>query len=175
MSKETLEYHWGKHYAAYINKLNVLIEGTKLEGLDKLEDVVQLSSGAIYNNAAQAWNHQFFFGALSPEAKHSPEGKLYDSLIRDFGSFEDFVASFKEASMGLFGSGWVWLVSDEEGKLSIVSTQNAGNPAAEDGLRPLMVIDIWEHAYYIGHRNLRADYIENFMQLLDWSTIEQRY
>ncbi|MFI3299710.1 MAG: superoxide dismutase [Rikenellaceae bacterium] len=175
MSRETLDYHWGKHYAGYVAKLNELIAGSEFEDFETLEDIMLRSTGVIYNNAAQAWNHRFFFEQFSISPKQEVEGALKSALDRDFGGYDLFAEKFAAAALSLFGSGWVWLVSDEGGKLSIVATQNAKNPATEDGLTPLMVIDLWEHAYYIDHRNRRADFIKNFMALLDWKVVESRY
>ncbi len=175
ISKQTLEYHWGKHHNAYVNNLNRLIEGTEFEKYSTLEDIILRSDGAIYNNAAQAWNHHFYFEQFSPKAKHMPSGELMDYLIRDFGSYSEFEESFSKMASAFFGSGWVWLVCDESGKLSIEATQNAKNPATEDGLRPLLTIDVWEHAYYLDYQNLRSDYIKAFFKVLDWSVIERRF
>lgn len=176
MPAHTLEYHYGRHHAAYVNNVNTLIQGTEFEEEPNLtlEDLILRSNGALFNNAAQAWNHTFFFFELSPSPQLKPGGDLLKAIERDFGSFETFVEQFKKASISLFGSGWTWLVADKDGKLSIVSTANAGNPA-RDSLRPLMTADIWEHAYYLDHQNRRAEYIDNFFKLLDWSVIEKRF
>ncbi len=175
MSQETLQYHWGKHYAGYVNNLNKLIEGTEFENYQNLEDIMLRSENAVYNNAAQAWNHQFFFEQFAQDPKLSPTGKLAEMIDREFGSYEKFVAKFTETATGLFGSGWVWLVADENQTLSIETTQNAINPATYQGLRPIMTLDVWEHAYYIDQRNNRAEYIKNFFLILDWNIIEKRY
>lgn len=175
MSAETLEYHWGKHYIGYLDKLNMLLEGSDFEKANSLEEIIFKSDGAIYNNAAQAWNHQFFFAQFSENPKGLPEGDLLLGIGRSFGSYDNFLKEFKEIALNLFGSGWVWLTADENRDLYIIATQNAQNPAADEGLRPLMVIDIWEHAYYLDHQNRRADFIANFFKLLDWGVIERRY
>ncbi len=179
MSRETLEYHWGKHYQGYIDKLNTLLEDSVLKRCTTLEEIMFLSEGAIYNNAAQAWNHKFFFEQFSGAAKEfphdRPSGELLMAVDRCFGSFENFVVEFTKATVSLFGSGWVWLTVDENKDLFIVSTSNAKNPATEEGLRPILVIDVWEHAYYLDHQNRRGDFIANFMRLIDWSVIEKRY
>ncbi len=175
MSVDTLEYHWGKHYIGYLDKLNALLEGSDFEAATSLEEIIFKSDGAIYNNAAQAWNHQFFFEQFSESPKMLPEGDLLLGIGRSFGSYDNFLKEFKEIALNLFGSGWVWLTADENRDLYIVATQNAQNPAADEGLRPVMVIDIWEHAYYLDHQNRRADFITNFFKLLDWSVIERRY
>lgn len=174
MPSHTLDYHYGKHHAAYINNLNKLIEGTEFDKYDTLEEIMLRAKGAIYNNAAQAWNHRFFFEELSPKAKLEPTGALRSVIERDFGSVEAFKESFNAATMSLFGSGWVWLVVDSDAVLSIVTTANAGNPASDDALHPLLVIDVWEHAYYLDHQNRRADYLSNFWKLLDWEVVESR-
>jgi Fe-Mn family superoxide dismutase len=173
ISKETMEYHYGKHHQAYINKLNELIEGTKYENM-ALEDIIKSSEGALFNQAAQAWNHTFFFLALSPNPKSAPSGKLAEAIERDFGSFDKFKAEFDKAAAGQFGSGWAWLCADANGKLSIGATSNAGNPMTA-GLRPLMCLDVWEHAYYIDYRNRRPDFISAAWERLDWGVVEGRY
>lgn len=175
MPAHTMEYHYGKHHAAYINNLNNLIEGTEFEKYSTLEDIMLRSTGAIFNNAAQAWNHQFFFEQFSPSAQHEPHGVLRASIDRDFSSFDVFKAKFDKATLSLFGSGWVWLVVDGDGILSIDSTANAGNPATEEGLRPLLTIDVWEHSYYLDHQNRRADYLLSFWQLIDWAVVTRRF
>lgn len=174
MSRSTIEYHYGKHLAAYINNLNTLVVGTEFEKDTAIQDIVLRSSGAIYNNAAQAWNHILFFNQLSPKPQAAPSGKLLAAIDRDFGSLEAFKEQFTKAATTLFGSGWVWLAADDAGKLSILAMGNAGNPVTE-GLRPLMGIDVWEHAYYLDHQNRRADFIGNFWKLLDWKFVEKNY
>ena len=175
MSKETIEYHYGKHHQAYVNNLNNLIPGTPYENMPLEEIIVKAESGPIYNNAAQVWNHTFFFFTLSPTPKSMPSGKLAEAINRDFGSFDAFKEQFtKAAAAGLFGSGWTWLAADDNGKLSIVSESNAGNPLRK-GLHPLLTVDVWEHAYYIDYRNVRPDYLKNFWELVDWNTVEKRY
>ena len=173
MSKETFEYHYGKHLQAYINNLNDLIKGTKFEDLS-LEEIVKTSDGPIFNNAAQTWNHTFFFLSFSPNPKKKPEGKLAEAIERDFGSFEAMKEQFTKAASGLFGSGWAWLSADKEGKLSISQESNAGTPLKK-GLTPIMTCDVWEHAYYIDYRNKRADFIAGFWDILDWGIVEKRY
>lgn len=173
MSKETFEYHYGKHLQAYINNLNDLIKETKFEDLS-LEEIVKTSDGPIFNNAAQTWNHTFFFLSFSPNPKKKPEGKLAEAIERDFGSFEAMKEQFTKAASGLFGSGWAWLSADKEGKLSISQESNAGTPLKK-GLTPIMTCDVWEHAYYIDYRNKRADFIAGFWDILDWGIVEKRY
>lgn len=171
MSKETLEYHYGKHLQTYVDNLNRLIVGTPYEEMP-LDQIVQKADGGIFNNAAQAWNHTFFFQMLTPAQKPMPE-KLAERLARDFGSVEAFKEAFTKAATGLFGAGWVWLAADKSGKLQILSESNAGNPLTK-GLKPIMGIDVWEHAYYIDYRNRRADFIKSYWELVDWDKVADR-
>lgn len=173
MSRETLEYHYGKHLKTYIDNLNNLIAGTPFAEMP-LEEICIKAEGPIFNNGAQAWNHIFFFNSFSPPAQAAPSGALADAIDRDFGSLEAFKEQFGKAATTLFGSGWVWLCSDKEGKLSIVVEPNAGNPLKK-GLTPLLCIDVWEHAYYIDYRNRRPEFVKNFWELVDWKVVEQRY
>ena len=168
MSKETFDYHYGKHLQTYVNNLNNLIVGTPFEDM-KLEDIILKSDGGIFNNAAQTWNHTFFFQSLTPIETQMPV-KLVEKLNENFGSVEIFREEFMSAATKQFGSGWVWLVADKNGKLSIKGTVNAGNPMTE-GLKPLLVIDVWEHAYYIDYRNNRKSYIEAFWKLINWEKV----
>ena len=168
MSRETLEYHYGKHLKTYVDNLNRLIAGTPYEELP-LDEIVRTADGALFNNAAQAWNHEFFFRMLTPDPSPMPAG-LAERLSSDFGSVEEFRAKFTQTAVGLFGSGWVWLVADRSGRLSILARSNAGNPLTE-GLRPVLTIDVWEHAYYIDYRNRRADFVEAFWGLVDWRKV----
>ena len=171
MSLETIEYHYGKHLQTYIDNLNRLIVGPPYETMP-LGEIVRRADGAVFNNAAQSWNHTFFFRMLTPAQKPMPE-KLAALLARDFGSVENFRQQFTQAALGLFGSGWVWLVADKSWHLSSVARPNAGNPMTE-GLRPVMTIDVWEHAYYIDYRNRRADFIAAFWELIDWAKVADR-
>lgn len=171
MSRETIEFHHGKHLQAYIDNLNRLIAGTQYEDMS-LEDIVMKSGGAVFNNAAQAWNHTFFFDTLTPVLVPMPE-RLVRKLDEAFGSRENFLGEFAKAATGLFGSGWAWLAEDKDGRLSIVQKQNAGNPMT-DGMTPLMTVDVWEHAYYIDYRNRRADYVSACLKLTDWEKVAQR-
>ncbi|MDD3108530.1 MAG: superoxide dismutase [Alistipes sp.] len=173
MSRETLEYHYGKHHQAYVNNLNHLIADTAYADMS-LEEIVMKADGAIFNNAAQAWNHTFFFYSLSPSPKSMPSGTLAAAIDRDFGSFDGLKEQFSKAAAGLFGSGWVWLVKDDPSKLSILAESNAGNPLRR-WLTPLLCIDVWEHAYYIDYRNRRPDFIQNFWDFVDWSVVEERF
>ena len=173
MSRETIDYHYGKHLQAYVNNLNNLVKGTGFENMP-LEDIVKKSSGGIHNNSGQVWNHTIYFLSFSPEAQTSPAGRLAAAIDRDFGSYEKFQEEFAKSAMALFGSGWTWLVADSDGKLEIVNTPNGDNPLST-GKNPLMGIDVWEHAYYIDYRNVRADSIKAFWNILDWKTVEARY
>ena len=171
MSAQTIDYHYNKHLKGYVDNLNRLVEGTPYQGMS-LEQVVLSSDGAIFNNAAQAWNHALFFDGLTPDWTPMPK-RLEDAVVRDFGSVAQFQKEFTTAAQSLFGSGWVWLVEDSNGKLSIVTTPNADTPMAQ-GLNPLAVLDVWEHAYYIDYRNRRADYIQAWWGLVDWRKANNR-
>lgn len=173
VSEETMRYHHDKHYAGYVNKLNELIVDTPFAD-QPLEDIILSADGPVYNNAAQMWNHEFFFDTLSPEAQTEPSGELKRAIERDFNSFESLKAQMNKAAAGLFGSGWVWLAEDRSGKLAIISEQNAGNPLRH-GMKPLLCIDVWEHAYYIDYRNRRADAVEALWERIDWKTVGERY
>ena len=174
ISAETLHYHHGKHAAAYVDKLNALIVGTPFAKTSSLEDIVLQSDGAIFNNAAQAWNHAFYFEQFAPKPKHKPEGELAKAIDKAFGSVEQLKEQMERDAIALFGSGWVWLAADKHGELAIVSKPNAGNPLT-DGLYPLIAIDVWEHAYYIDHRNARAAGVKALWKVLCWGKIEERY
>ena len=172
-SEETLHYHHDKHYAGYVNKLNELIVDTPYAG-HSLEEIVLTADGALYNNAAQAWNHEFYFGQLSPKPQSAPQGALLEAIDHSFGSFERMKNQMATAAVGLFGSGWVWLAAGPSNELVVVSTPNAGNPLRE-GLRPLLCIDVWEHAYYIDFRNRRADAVAALWERVDWKTVGERF
>ncbi len=169
ISKETLEYHYGKHHQAYVNNLNKMIKGTEFEAMS-LEDIIVKSSDGIFNNAAQVFNHTFYWNCLSPDGGGEAEGKLLDAIKESFGSFEDFKEEFTKTATGTFGSGWAWLVKDKNDKLEIVSKSNAGNPLT-DGKTPLLTCDVWEHAYYIDYRNARPSYVEKFWDLVNWDFV----
>jgi Fe-Mn family superoxide dismutase len=168
ISRETLEYHYGKHHKAYVDNLNNLIAGTEFENLS-LEEILLKAQGPIFNNAAQVWNHTFYWNCMKPHGGGEPDGKLADAIRRDFGSFEAFKEAFSKAAVSLFGSGWAWLVKSGD-KLEIVQTSNAGNPMTS-GQKPLLTCDVWEHAYYIDYRNARAKYVENFWNLVNWDFV----
>lgn len=169
ISKETLEYHYGKHHQTYVINLNKLIIGTEFENLT-LEEIIKKSSGGIFNNAAQVFNHTFYWNCLAPRAGGEPGGKLVEAINEAFGSFAAFKEKFTATAVGTFGSGWAWLVKNAEGKLEIVSTSNAGNPLTENKI-PLLTCDVWEHAYYIDYRNARASYVEKFWDLVNWDFV----
>jgi len=169
ISEETLQFHHGKHHAAYVAKLNELVANTKLANLS-LEEVVRTSDGAIFNNAAQHWNHSFYWNCMAPKAGGKPGGALADAIKRDFKGFDEFKAQFGEAAVGQFGSGWAWLVQKRDGSLAVEKTANAENPLTR-GLRPLLVCDVWEHAYYIDYRNARAKYVEAFWNVVNWQLV----
>lgn len=173
MSKETLEYHHGKHHQTYYNTLNTLIKDTEFENMP-LEEIVKKSDGKIFNNAAQALNHDIFFAQFTEKPQAQPSGKLADAITRDFGSFDKLKEEMTNAASTLFGSGWAWLSKDSNGKLSVSQESNAGSPLTK-GKTPILTIDVWEHAYYIDYRNKRPDYIAAFWQILDWKEIEKRY
>lgn len=172
-SKETLEFHHGKHHQAYVTNLNGLIKGTPFENAT-LETIIMEAEGPVFNNAAQIWNHTFYFEAFSPEGEGEPQGRLAEAISRDFGTYEAFREQFSKAAATLFGSGWAWLVVNEAGKLQIVQEPNAGNPMRKN-LLPLLTCDVWEHAYYIDYRNRRPDYIAQFFKLVDWNVVDARY
>ena len=173
ISEETLEYHYGKHHMAYVNNLNSLLPGTEFEKAD-LETIIKKAEGGIFNNAAQVWNHTFYFESFSKNGKRKPEGKLSDAIIKTFGSFDSFKEQFTKAAVTLFGSGWAWLVKNEDGNLQIIQESNAGNPMRK-GLKPLLTCDVWEHAYYIDYRNRRPDYLKSFWEIIDWDIISKRF
>ena len=173
ISKETLEYHYGKHHQAYFNKLNDLVKGTENEN-KSLEEIIKHASGGLFNNAAQAWNHTFYWHCLAPQAGGEPTGKLADAITQTFGSFETFKEKFSNTAATTFGSGWAWLVKDASGQLEILSTSNAGNPLT-DNKTPLLTCDVWEHAYYIDFRNARPKYIEAFWQLVNWDFVAKNF
>ncbi|MFT7637942.1 MAG: Fe-Mn family superoxide dismutase [Candidatus Omnitrophota bacterium] len=166
ISKETLEFHYGKHHKTYVDKLNGLVEG-KPEASKSLEELVTSSQGGVFNNAAQVWNHTFYWNCLSPNGGGAPEGALAEAINAAFGSFEEFKTQFTEKTVTLFGSGWAWLAKDADGKLQIVQTKDAGNPLTQK-LKPILTCDIWEHAYYIDYRNARPKYLDAFWNLVNW-------
>ncbi len=182
ISKETIAFHHGKHLAAYVNNLNGLTSppdpSPKGEGslgeLEILKELVLHSEGAVFNNAGQILNHELYFGQFSGDPKSAPTGKLAEAIARDFGSFEAFKEEFQKKGATLFGSGWVWLSADAEGKLVITQEPNAANPI-QKGLKPLLTFDVWEHAYYLDYQNRRPDHLAALWQIVDWEVIEKRY
>lgn len=173
ISRNTIDYHYGKHESNYINTLNALIEGTEFENMS-LEDIIVKSEGKIFNNASQAWNHIFYFFQFSPEGLKEPTGKLREKIDATFCSFDEFKRQFEEKGATLFGSGWVWLSADKNGDLHITQSPNAGNPMTE-GLRPILTFDVWEHAYYLDYQNRRADYLKQLWNIVDWDIVSMRY
>ncbi|UBH29214.1 superoxide dismutase [Fe] [Aeromonas enteropelogenes] len=170
ISQETLEYHHGKHHNTYVVNLNNLVPGTEFEG-KSLEEIIKTSSGGIFNNAAQIWNHTFYWHCLSPNGGGEPTGALADAITKSFGSFAEFKDAFTKSAIGNFGSSWTWLVKKADGSLAIVNTSNAGCPLTEAGTIPLLTVDLWEHAYYIDFRNLRPKYMETFWALVNWEFV----
>jgi Fe-Mn family superoxide dismutase len=166
ISAETLEFHHGKHHATYVTKLNGLVEGTDLAS-KSLEEIIKSSDGGVFNNAAQIWNHTFYWNSLAPNAGGEPTGPLADAISAKWGSFAEFKAAFNDKAVNNFGSSWTWLVKTADGSLDIVNTSNAGTPIT-DGLVPLITVDLWEHAYYIDYRNVRPNYLEGFWALANW-------
>ena len=174
ISKETIGFHHGKHLAGYVNNLNGLLEGSPLAGLS-LEEIVLKAEGGVLNNAGQILNHNLYFGQFTGDPKKSaPSGKLAEAIVRDFGSFEAFKEEFQKKGATLFGSGWVWLSADKDGKLVITQEANAANPI-QKGLKPLLTFDVWEHAYYLDYQNRRPDHLAALWQIIDWDIIENRY
>lgn len=173
ISKETIEYHYGKHEQTYIDNLNKLIEGTPF-AQKTIEEIIKEAEGPLFNNASQAWNHIFYFFTFSPEGRRAPQGELAEAIDRQWGNFENFQKEFEQAGVSLFGSGWVWLSKDREGKLVISKENNAGSPLTK-GLIPLLTFDVWEHAYYIDYRNRRAEHLHKLWEIVDWSVVESRY
>lgn len=177
ISKETIEYHYGKHLQGYVDNLNKLVAGTEYEGMP-LEEIVVKAQGGIFNNAGQILNHNLYFTQFAPVSDLTNEGMnelaVMKAIIRDFGSLEAFKAEFEQKGVTLFGSGWVWLAADKDGKLVITQEPNAGNPLTK-GLKPLLTMDVWEHAYYIDYRNRRAAHLQALWQIINWKEIERRY
>jgi len=174
ISKETIAFHHGKHLAGYVNNLNGLLEGSPLAGLS-LEEIVLKAEGGMLNNAGQILNHNLYFGQFcAPKADNKPVGNLAEAIARDFGSFEAFKEEFQKKGATLFGSGWVWLSADKDGKLVITQEANAANPI-QKGLKPLLTFDVWEHAYYLDYQNRRPDHLAALWQIVDWEVVENRY
>jgi Fe-Mn family superoxide dismutase len=170
ISAETLDYHYGKHHKAYVDNLNNLIKGTDMENLG-LEEIVRKSTGGVFNNAAQIWNHTFYWHCLSPKGGGEPTGDVKAAIEKNFGSFASFKEKFTEASIKTFGSGWAWLVKKSDGSLAIESTSNADTPLKDTSKRALLTCDVWEHAYYIDYRNSRPNYLAAFWNLVNWDFV----
>lgn len=173
ISAETLEFHYGKHHQAYVTNLNNLIKGTEFEPMG-LDDIIMKSSGGVFNNAAQVWNHTFYWLCLTPGGGGAPTGALADAITAKWGSFDAFKEAFTKAAIGTFGSGWAWLVKNAAGELDIVSTSNAATPMTT-GQRALMTCDVWEHAYYVDYRNARPKYVEAFWNLVNWTFVSANF
>jgi Fe-Mn family superoxide dismutase len=166
ISKETLEFHYGKHHAAYVTNLNNLIKGTEFENAS-LEDIIKKASGGIFNNAAQVWNHTFYWNSLAPKGGGQPSGAVAAAISKKWGSFDAFKEAFTKSAIGNFGSGWTWLVKKPDGQVDIVNTSNAATPLTGTD-KPVLTCDVWEHAYYIDYRNRRPDYLGAFWNLVNW-------
>jgi Fe-Mn family superoxide dismutase len=169
ISQETLEYHHGKHHATYVTKLNAAIPGTEFENMS-LEEIIKKSSGPVFNNAAQVWNHTFYWNCLSPNGGGEPSGTVADAINKAFGSFAEFQKQFDDKAVNNFGSSWTWLVKNADGSLEIVNTSNAGTPMTS-GQTALLTVDLWEHAYYIDYRNARPNYLNAFWKLVNWDFV----
>ena len=173
ISRETLDYHYGKHHQTYVTNLNNLITGTEYEN-STLEEIIRSADGGIINNAAQVRNHTFYWNCLSPDGGGEPGGALADAMTTRFGSFDAFREVFTKSAATNFGSGWTWLVKNADGELDVVNTSNAGNPMT-DGLTPLLTIDVWEHAYYIDYRNARPQYLDEIWKIINWDFVSSNF
>jgi Fe-Mn family superoxide dismutase len=173
ISERTISFHYGKHHLTYVNNANNLVVGTEFENSD-LETIVKKATGPLYNNAAQIWNHNFYFLSLTPDKGTKPSDKLLKAIEAEWSSLDNFKNEFNKAATALFGSGWAWLVKDNTGKLSIVNESNAGNPMTKN-LSPILTFDVWEHAYYLDYQNRRADYVAALWDLVNWSIISERF
>lgn len=173
ISAETLDYHYGKHHNAYVTNLNNLVPGTEFEN-SSLEEIIMKASGGVFNNAAQVWNHTFYWNCLSPNGGGAPSGDLATAIDAAFGSFENFKAEFTKAAATNFGSGWTWLVKNADGSLAIASTSNAGTPMTS-GQTALLTVDVWEHAYYVDYRNARPKYLEEIWKLFNWDFVAEQF
>jgi Fe-Mn family superoxide dismutase len=174
ISEETINYHYGKHHNSYVANLNKMIEGT--DDADKsLEEIIRSSKGGVFNNAAQIWNHTFYWNSLSPNTDDAPTGKLVDAINAAFGSFDQFKQKFSASAASNFGSGWTWLVKNADGSLAIVNTSNADTPITDTSVTPLLTVDVWEHAYYVDYRNARPEYLKNFWQIANWEFAAENF
>lgn len=174
ISQETIEFHYGKHHNTYVVKLNGLVEGTEFAG-KSLEEVVKTSTGGMFNNAAQVWNHTFYWNCLAPNAGGAPTGAIAAAIDASFGSFEEFKAKFTDSAVNNFGSAWTWLVKKADGSLAIVNTSNAATPLTDESVTILMTVDVWEHAYYVDYRNARPEYLNHFWQLVNWEFVNSNF
>lgn len=173
ISQKTIDYHYGQHHAGYVKNLNNLIEGSHFENMN-LETIIKNSEGSIFNNAAQVWNHTFYWNCMSSEENIMPQAVLLKNIERDFGSYDDLKQLFIKQAATLFGSGWLWLVCDKNGKLSLLQTSNADTPIARDEFKPLLTCDVWEHAYYLDQQNQRLAYLNEFWQIINWRFVEKK-
>ena len=174
ISAETIDYHYGKHHNTYVEKLNGMVPGTEFEG-KSLEEVIKTSSGGVFNNAAQIWNHSFYWECLSPNGGGDASGAVAKAIDAAFGSFADFKKAFTDAAVGNFGSGWTWLVKNSDGSVAIVNTSNAETPLTDSSVTPLLTVDVWEHAYYIDYRNARPKYMDAFWALVNWEFVNKNF
>ena len=174
ISEETIEYHYGKHHNTYVVKLNGLVEGTEFAN-KTLEEVVKTSTGGMFSNAAQIWNHTFYWNCLAPNAGGAPTGAIADAINAAFGSFEEFKAKFTDSAVNNFGSAWTWLVKNADGSVSIVNTSNAATPLTDESVTSLLTVDVWEHAYYIDYRNVRPNYMAAFWELVNWDFVNANF
>jgi len=174
ISENTLNYHYGKHHQGYVNKLNAAVENDASLAGKSLEDLIKTEKGGVFNNAAQVWNHTFYWNSMSPNGGGEPTGALADAINKSFGDFESFKKAFSSAAAGQFGSGWAWLSKDAGGTLHVESTSNAGNPMTS-GRRPLLTCDVWEHAYYLDFQNARGSYVEAFWTMVNWAFVAKNF
>ena len=174
ISAETLEFHYGKHHQTYVDKLNGLVEGTEMAS-QSLEDIVKSSEGGVFNNAAQVWNHTFYWNCLSPNGGGAATGPVADAINAAFGSFDAFKEQFTNSAINNFGSGWTWLVKNADGSVAIVNTSNAATPLTDASVTPILTVDVWEHAYYVDYRNARPKYMDAFWALVNWDFVNQNF
>lgn len=174
ISAETLEFHFGKHHQTYVDKLNGLVDGTDMAS-KSLEDIVKTSEGGVFNNAAQVWNHTFYWNCLSPNGGGDATGAIADAITAAFGSFDAFKEQFTNSAINNFGSGWTWLVKNPDGSVAIVNTSNAATPLTDASVTPLLTVDVWEHAYYVDYRNARPKYMEAFWALVNWDFVNANF
>ena len=176
ISEETINYHYGKHHQTYVNNLNKqLADNKEFSADDSLETIISKATGGLFNNAAQVWNHTFYWNCLSPNSKSKPEGDLLSAINKAFNSYDNFVKEFTDKATANFGSGWTWLVKNKNQELEIINTSNADTPVRQPNLTSLLTVDVWEHAYYIDYRNARPDYLKHFWELVNWSFVARNY